>query len=307
MGSEMCIRDSLHAIGNHVAAQNPHAQVIYITSEAFRNEFIEAIRNESNEKFRNKFRNADVLLIDDVQFISKGTGTQEELFHTFNTLYEAQKQIVLSSDKHPSELPKLEERLLSRFQWGLLADIGMPDFETRVAILKSKAPMIKALTKCDLDIDESVIHYIASKDATNIRDLEGALKKVIAHAKLESIGNPTLLIDLELAQNALHDFFNNTAKAITPKIIIKNVCEYFDITETDLLSGKRSKEIAYPRQITMYLMRYLLNLAFPKIGELLGGRHYSTVIFANDKISELSKTDHELKNILSNIIHRIKE
>ncbi len=298
----------MHAIGNQIAKNNPYAQIIYITSESFRNEFIEAIRNESNEAFRNKYRNADALLIDDIQFIAKGPGTQEELFHTFNRLYEYQKLIVISSDKHPSEIPNLESRLMSRFQWGLLTDIGMPDYETRVAIIKTKIPMIMEQVMCDMSIDEDVIQYIASKEDTNIREIEGALKMLIAHAKLSSMDSPVYSINMEIAQDALRNFFTDSSlKEITPKIIIKNVCEYFDITQEDILSGKKSREVAFPRQIAMYLLRNTLNLAYPKIGEIMGGRHYSTAMFAYDKITEQLKTDNDLKNKVNNIIHRIKE
>lgn len=302
----------MHAIGNKMKDDNPNMNIIYTTSESFMIEFVDAMRTgggiEKNKYFRNKYRNTDVLLIDDIQFISKGPGTQEELFHTFNALYEEQKQIVISSDKLPSEIPNLEERLLSRFQWGLLVDIGMPDYETRVAILKNKIPLICAQTNCTIPIDNEVVNYIASKDNTNVRVIESALKKVIAQAKLNSLERPINSIDLSIAEEALRYFFNDpTAKDITPKLIIKNVCDYYEVTEENLMSEKRNREIAFPRQICMYLMRFLLNLAYPKIGELLGGRHYSTVIHADEKISAMVKTDADLKKNIDNIIHRIKE
>ena len=298
----------MHAIGNEIIKNNPYANVIYITSETFLNEYIEGIIIKNTEKFRNKYRNADVLLIDDIQFISKSEATQEELYHTFNTLYELQKQIVFSSDKPPSDIPNLEERLLSRFQWGLLTDIGMPDFETKIAIIRSKIPLIKEATKCSLDIDDDVIQYIASKEKGNVRDIEGALKRVIAHAKISSMDAPLSSINMSVAEEALRYYFINPAsREVTPKMIIKNTCEYFDISEQDILSTKKNREIAFPRQIAMYLMRHMLNLAYPKIGELMGGKHYSTVIFASDKITELLKTDMELKNTVNNIMHRIKE
>lgn len=215
---------------------------------------------------------------------------------------------MISSDKLPGEIPNLEERLLSRFQWGLLVDIGMPDYETRVAILKNKIPLICTQTNCNIPIDDEVVNYIASKDNTNVRVIESALKKVIAQAKLNSLERPISSIDLSIAEEALRYFFNDpTAKDVTPKLIIKNVCDYFEVSEEDLMSEKRNREIAFPRQICMYLLRFLLNLAYPKIGELMGGRHYSTVIHADDKISGKLKTDTALKKNIDDIIHRIKE
>lgn len=302
----------MHAIGNKMRDINPNANIIYTTSEAFMNEFVEAMRTgggiEKNMYFRNKYRNTDALFIDDIQFIAKGPATQEELFHTFNVLYEEQKQIILSSDKMPSELSGIEDRLLSRFQWGLVVDIGMPDYETRVAILKNKIPYICMQTNCAMPIDDEVVNYIASKENTNVRVIESALKKVIAQAKLNSLERPIDTIDISIAEEALKYFFNDpTARDVTPKNIIKNICDYYEITEEELLSEKRNREIAFPRQICMYLMRYLLNLAFPKIGELLGGRHYSTVMHADEKISNLLKTDQNLKKDIDDIIHRIKE
>ena len=302
----------MHAIGNKMRDINPSANIIYTTSEAFMNEFVEAMRTgggiEKNMYFRNKYRNTDALLIDDIQFIAKGPATQEELFHTFNVLYEEQKQIILSSDKMPSELSGIEDRLLSRFQWGLIVDIGMPDYETRVAILKNKIPYICMQTNCTMPIDDEVVNYIASKENTNVRVIESALKKVIAQAKLNSLERPIDSIDISIAEDALKYFFNDpTARDVTPKSIIKNVCSYYDISEEDLLSEKRNREFAFPRQVCMYLMRYLLNLAFPKIGELLGGRHYSTVMHADEKISNMLKTDQQLKKDIDDIIHHIKE
>lgn len=300
----------MHAIGNSILEKNPSAEIIYITSEAFTNELIEAIRKKSNgddsrNRFRNKFRKADVLLIDDIQFISKSAGTQEEVFHTFNTLYEANKQIILSSDKPPSEIPKLEERLLSRFQWGLLTDIGLPDYETRVAILKNKAAFIKEQTKCRLPIDDDVMNYIASKEDTNIRDLEGALKKVIACAQLES--NITS-IDLSLASRALKSFFSEPiVRAVTPKLVIKKVCEYYDISEEDLLSKKKNREIAFPRQIAMFLLKKLTDLTNKKIGESVGLEDHSTVIYACKKIENMVSKDSEIQNTVNDIIQKIKE
>lgn len=298
----------MHAIANQVMSNNPNAAIIYVTSEAFTNEFIESIQKKTNEAFRRKYRLVDVLLIDDIQFISKGPGTQEELFHTFNTLYESKKQIIISSDKLPSEIPKLEQRLLSRFQWGLLADIGLPDFETRMAILQSKVPVIMSQTGCTMQIKNDVLSYIAQKDDTNIRDLEGALKKVIAYAHLYSMERPIDVISMEIAIFALKDFFiKSEDKIITPNLIIKTICEYFNITEEEITGKRKNREIAFPRQICMYLMRAMTELTYPKIGELLGGRDHSTVIHGDDVISQRAEHDIELQNIISDISAMLRE
>lgn len=295
----------MHAIGNEILAKNPESKIIYITTEAFTNEFIESIQKHTTEAFRNKFRKVDVLLIDDIQFISKAQGTQEELFHTFNTLREADKQIILSSDKPPSEIPRLEERLLSRFQWGLLTDIRLPDYETRVAILKNKVPYIKELIRCTLEIDDEVLEYIASKEDSNIRDLEGALKKVIATAQL--INNPSS-IDMSIAQTALQSFFvGPTVKAVTPKSIVKKVCEYYEISEEDILSKKKNREIAFPRQVAMYLLKELTDLTNQKICDYVGLTNHSTVIYACSKIEKMCKSDLEMQNVVTDITQKIKE
>ena len=296
----------MHAIGNRILENNPDAKIIYITTEAFTNEFIESIQKHTTEAFRNKFRKVDVLMIDDIQFISKAQGTQEELFHTFNTLREASKQIVLSSDKPPSEIPKLEERLLSRFQWGLLTDIGLPDYETRVAILKQKAPYIKEIIRCNLEIDDAVLNYIASKEDTNIRDLEGALTKVIASAQLE---NGISSITLPIAEKALSTFFlgGPTVKAITPKQIISQVCEYYDISEEDIRSKKKSREIAFPRQVAMYLLKHMTDLTFQAIGEMLGVTNHTTVVYGVRKITEAIASSAELSSTVDDITQKIKD
>ncbi len=295
----------LHAIGNEIIKEDPYATVIYITSETYLNEYVIAMANKKDpEEVKNKYRSADVLLIDDIQFISKSEATQEELYHTFNTLYERQKQIVFSSDKPPTELNKIEERLLSRFSWGTVIDIGMPDFETKIAIILSKIPYIREKMGCDISIDDDVIRYIVSNEKANVRDIEGAVRRVMLQANMNSMD----AVHMNLAEDALtYSFMNNAVKEITPRMIIKNVCDYFDVTEEDILSVKKNREIAIPRQIAMYLMRSMLNLAYPKIGDLLGGKHYSTVMFACNKITDLLKTDKDLKNSVDNIMHRIKE
>lgn len=296
----------MHAIGNEIYLNNPEVKIIYITSESFTNEFIDSIQKKTNEQFRNKYRSVDVLLIDDIQFISKATQTQEEIFHTFNTLYESNKQIILSSDKAPSEIPRLEERLLSRFQWGLLTDISLPDYETRVAILKNKIPLIMGMTHSFFSIEDEVIHYIASKENTNIRDLEGALKKVIANAQL--VGRGLSAIDMTIAHKALRDFFSEPVpKTITPKLIVHTVCEYFGVTEMDILGKRKNREVVIPRQITMYLLRRMTELTHAKVGEMLGGRDHSTVMHADEKISKQMLKDSELQNMVNDIMQRINE
>ncbi|PWL49331.1 MAG: chromosomal replication initiator protein DnaA [Clostridiales bacterium] len=295
----------MHAIGNRILEQNPSARIIYITTEAFTTEFIESIQKHTSEAFRNKFRKVDVLLIDDIQFISRARETQEELFHTFNTLREANKQIILSSDKPPEEIPRLEERLISRFKWGLTTDIGLPDYETRVAILKKKAPYIKELTHCTLEIEDEVFTYIASKEDSNIRDLEGALNRVIASAQLDS---SLRAITLNVAIGALGNFFTSpVSKVITPKNVIRKVCEYYDITEEEIMSKTKSRNIAYPRQIAMYLLKKLTDLTNQKIGECVGLTNHSTVIHAYKKISEDMEKDPDLQGILTDITQKIKE
>ena len=295
----------MHAIANRILQNNPSAKIIYITTESFTHEFIKSIQSQNSDDFRNKFRRADALLIDDIQFISRARETQEELFHTFNTLREANKQIVISSDKPPEEIPKLEERLISRFKWGLTTDIGLPDYETRVAILKKKAPYIRELTRCTLEIDDEVFTYIASKEASNIRDLEGALKRVIAGAQLDS---SLTSITLNVAINALGSFFTApSSRMITPKMVIHNVCAYYDIPEDSIMMQTKSRNIAYPRQIIMYLLKTLTDLTNQKIGECVGITNHTTVMYAHKKVSKDMEKDPELQNIIAEITQKIKE
>ncbi len=295
----------MQAIGNRILQNNKNAKIIYITTEAFINEYVNAVQKRSMEDFRNKFRKVDVLMIDDIQFISRAKETQEELFHTFNTLRDGNRQIIFSSDKPPVDIPGLEERLLSRFQWGLLADIGLPDYETRVAILKNKAPYIKEITRCSLNIDDEVFHAIASKEDTNIRDLEGALKRVIAMAHLDSALNS---ISLPMAESALKSFFVvNAPKAVTPRHVVKTVCDYYGVTEEDILSKKKNREIAFPRQVGMYLLKELTDLTSQKICDYVGLTNHSTVIYACKKIAEQIKKDSDLQRQLGDITQRVRE
>ena len=298
----------MHAIGNDILRRNPGANILYISSEAFVNEYVESLRKNTPEQFRKRFRTVDVLMIDDIQFVSKKEGTQQELFHTFNALYEANKQVVFSSDKHPSELSDMEDRLVSRFNSGIVTDIGLPDYETRVAILKSKAPYLQNVTKCYLDIDDAVMHFIAEKEDTNIRDLEGALKKVIAQALIYSMERNVERIDLSIAEEALKGFFSKSvSKAITPDVIIGAVCNYYNVTQEDIKGKRKSREISDPRQVAMYLLRTMTNLTYSKIGDELGGKHYSTIMFAEEKISKQIREDKALETAVADITRIIQE
>lgn len=281
----------MHAIGHYVLEHNPNAKVVYLSSEKFTNEFINSIRDNKAEDFRNKYRNVDVLLIDDIQFLAGKESTQEEFFHTFNALHTESKQIVISSDRPPKEIPTLEDRLRSRFEWGLITDIAPPDLETRIAILRKKA-------KADgLDIPNEVMHYIANQIDTNIRELEGALIRVVAYS---SLVNQDITIDL--AQEALKDIMPNTKpKTVTIQDIQKVVGEHYNIRLEDFTSKKRTKSIAFPRQVAMYLARELTDSSLPKIGEEFGGRDHTTVIHAHEKIEKLLKEDQQFAEEIKRI------
>lgn len=275
----------MHAVAHFILGQNPNQRVLYVSSEKFTNELINAIKDDKNEEFRAKYRNIDVLLIDDIQFIAGKDRTQEEFFHTFNALYDANKQIILSSDKPPKDINTLEERLRSRFEWGLIADIQAPDLETRIAILRKKAQLE------NLNVSDEVMFFIADKIASNIRELEGALNRVIAFATLHDSE-----ITIDLATEALKDILSAPkAKIINSTIIIDAVARYFDLKIDEFKSRKRNREVAYPRQIAMYLCRDLTDMSLPKIGEEFGGRDHTTVIHACDKISDELATIPETK------------
>lgn len=286
----------MHAIGHYVLQQNPSLKVLYVSSEKFTNELINAIKDDKNEEFRTKYRNIDILLIDDIQFIAGKERTQEEFFHTFNALYEANKQIILSSDKSPKEIVTLEDRLRSRFEWGLIADMQAPDIETRIAILRKKAQLE------NLDVPNEIMSFIAEKIASNIRELEGALNRVIAYSSLTEND-----ITVDLATEALKDILStNKAKAINCNSIQDAVARYFDIRLDEFKSKKRSRDVAYPRQIAMFLCRELTDMSLPKIGHAFGGRDHTTVIHACEKIieeissnSETRKAVNELKKNLT--------
>jgi len=286
----------MHAIGHYVLDHNPSAKVVYLSSEKFTNEFINSIRDNKGAEFRDKYRNVDVLLIDDIQFLAGKESTQEEFFHTFNTLHEESKQIIISSDRPPKEIPTLEDRLRSRFEWGLITDITPPDLETRIAILRKKA-------KADgLDIPNEVMLYIANQIDTNIRELEGALIRVVAYSSLINKD-----INADLAAEALKDIVpSSKPRVITIQDIQKVVGEHFNIKLDDFKAKKRTKSIAFPRQIAMYLSRELTDFSLPKIGEEFGGRDHTTVIHAHEKISKLLLTDSLLQKQLKEINELLK-
>lgn len=287
----------MHAIGHYILQNNPNAKVVYVSSEKFTNELINAIKDDKNEEFRTKYRSVDVLLIDDIQFIAGKERTQEEFFHTFNTLHEANKQIILSSDRPPKEIPTLEDRLRSRFEWGLIADIQAPDFETRMAILKKKADVEK------LNVPNEVMVYIATKIKSNIRELEGALIRIIAYS---SLTNREVTVDL--ATEALKDIISNKQnKSITIDLIQDVVATYFNLRVEDLKSQRRTRNVAYPRQIAMYLSRKLTDMSLPKIGEEFGGRDHTTVIHAYEKISESLNKDESLEHTINDITKKLTQ
>ncbi|AKS37010.1 chromosomal replication initiation protein [Anoxybacillus gonensis] len=286
----------MHAIGHYVLEHNPSAKVVYLSSEKFTNEFINAIRDNRPDDFRNKYRNVDVLLIDDIQFLAGKEQTQEEFFHTFNTLHEESKQIVISSDRPPKEIPTLEDRLRSRFEWGLITDITPPDLETRIAILRKKA-------KAEgFDIPNEVMLYIANQIDSNIRELEGALIRVVAYSSLINKE-----INADLAAEALKDIIpSSKPKVITIQDIQRVVGEHFNLKLEDFKAKKRTKSVAFPRQIAMYLSRELTDCSLPKIGEEFGGRDHTTVIHAHEKISALIQTDVQLQKQLKEIMEKLK-
>ena len=285
----------MHAIGHYILEQDPSCKVLYISSERFTNELINSIRDDKNVEFRNKYRTIDVLLIDDIQFIAGKERTQEEFFHTFNALHDANKQIVISSDRPPKEIPTLEERLRSRFEWGLITDIQPPDFETRIAILQKKAMMENLVVPSD------VINFIATKIETNIRELEGALIRIVAYSSLTD--SP---IDLSLAEQVLKDILpDEKPKQVTSQQIIEEVGSYFSVSPEEFKSKKRTKDVAFARQVAMYLCCELTDLSLPKIGEEFGGRDHTTVIHARDKIANDANKDSQLSSLIENLRKKI--
>ena len=288
----------MHAIAHFIQTEHPELKVLYVTSETFTNELIESIRNGNNSaitKFRDTYRNIDVLLIDDIQFIIGKESTQEEFFHTFNELHIAKKQIIISSDRPPKEMETLEERIRSRFEWGLQADIGSPDYETRMAILHKKVEMD------GFKIKDEILHYIAVNIKSNIRELEGALNKLIAYSNLE--GKP---ITMEIAVKELQNIISpDKPLEITPQLIVEVVSEHFNITVDQIMSKNRSSDIAKPRQIAMYLCKQMTSQPLDSIGQLLGGRDHSTIIHGVKKITSEYETDDVLRNTIDTIKKKI--
>ena len=289
----------MQAVGNRLIQNNPEMRIVYVTSEQFTNHLINSIKDGQNDPFRNKYRNTDALLIDDIQFIAKKERVQEEFFHTFNTLYENGKQIILTSDKPPRDIPFLEDRLKSRFEWGLLADISNPDYETRVAILRKKA------LDENIIIDDNILADIATKIDSNIRELEGVFNKIVARASLTH--SP---ITIELAENVINEFIFKKEKVISSDYIQETVSKYFSIEKKELAGDKRSNDIAFPRQIAMYLCREVANMSFPQIGQDFGNRDHSTVMHAYKKIGKEIKEKTNTKLIVEsvkNIILKVEE
>ena len=280
----------MHAIGNRILQNDRKANVLYVTSEKFTNQLINAIKDFKNEAFRNKYRNIDVLLIDDIQFIGGKDRVQEEFFHTFNTLHEEGKQIIISSDKAPKDISLLEDRLKSRFEWGLLADLSNPDYETRLAILRKKAQDESII------VDDHILWNIANKINSNIRELEGVFNKIVAIASLNN--EP---ISIELAEKTINEFKQQSEKVISADFIKETVAKYFNINKDDLASDKRSNDITFPRQIAMYLCREVANLSFPKIGDEFGNRDHSTVMHAYKKIEKEIKDKNNTRLIVESV------
>lgn len=280
----------MHAIGNRILETKKNFNVLYVTSEKFTNQFINAIKDNKTELFRNKYRAIDLLLIDDIQFIGGKDRIQEEFFHTFNTLYEEGKQIIISSDQAPKDIPFLEDRLKSRFDWGLLVDISSPDYETRLAILRKKAQDENVI------IDDYILSNIANKIDSNIRELEGVFKKLVARASLTHSQ-----ITIELAEKIINEFKYESEKVISCDFIKETVAKYFNINKDDLASNKRSNDIAYPRQIAMYLCREVANMSYPQIGVDFGGRDHSTVMHGCKKIENEVKQKNNTKLIVDSV------
>jgi chromosomal replication initiator protein len=286
----------MHAIGHRILQDRPDGRVLYVSAETFTNEVINAIRDDKMVQFRQRYRTIDVLLIDDIQFVAGKERTQEEFFHTFEALHGARKQIVISSDRPPKDIPTLEERLRSRFQWGLITDIQPPDLETRIAIIDKKAQLE------GLSVPDEVLQFIASRVDTNIRELEGALIRVIAFASITRAP-----LTLEVAQEALKDVVAlSRPRPVTIRAIQEEVARHFDLKPEDFQSKRRTRSIAFPRQIAMYLARELTDASLPKIGEEFGGRDHTTVMHAYDKVSRDRKADPALNQLLEDLSKRIK-
>ena len=288
----------MHSIGHFILEGNPDAKVLYVTSEDFTNEVIESIRSgnaSAMNKFRDKYRNIDVLMVDDIQFIIGKESTQEEFFHTFNALHSAGKQVILTSDKPPKEMETLEERIRSRFEWGLMADIGVPDYETRMAILRKKSEAD------DMNFSDDILNYIANNIKSNVRELEGALNKLIAYSNLEHTD-----ITMEIAIKELQNIITpDKPREITPQLIIEVVSEHFQISLDQMISKNRSNSIARPRQIAMFLCKNMTDIPLDSIGALLGGRDHSTIIHGINKIGEEYDSNPQTKSLIDTIKKKI--
>lgn len=285
----------MHAIGHYAAKHNPGFKLTYISTERFMNEMINAVHNNRIIDFRARYRTVDLLLVDDIQFLARKEGTQTEFFHTFNALYDSQKQIVLSSDCPPNEIPSLEERLRSRFEWGLIADIQAPDLETKVAILKKKAEAEA------LPLPDNVAIYIAEKIKSNIRELEGSLIRLIAYASLKQQE-----VTIALAQEVLKNLSSHDDRALTADMIQKAVADYYQLKVADLRSRNNSKSVAMPRQIAMFLCKSLTNASLPEIGRSFGGKHHSTVIHSIRKVETLRQNDRDFNRVINTLIESLR-
>lgn len=285
----------MQAIGHQIVDRHTSVRLVYVSGEGFTNQLIDAIQHHTTPKFRERYRRVDILLIDDIQFIAGKEATQEEFFHTFNALYDAHKQIVISSDRPPKQIPNIEERLISRFEWGLMTDIQPPDMETRVAILRKK------VQGTGTSVSEDVISFIADKIKSNIRELEGALIRVVAYAKFK--GKP---IVLDIVKDVLKDMLLEEEAKITLELIQDRVAKYFNIQPSNMKAKKRNRQIAYPRQIAMYIARELTDYSLFEIGEAFGGKDHTTVIYAQDKIRADIKKDVNKKGLVERLIKEIR-
>ena len=287
----------VHAVGNKIKENNPNANVLYVTSEQFMNEFISTIMSgNGNIEFRNKYRTCDVLIIDDIQFIANKDQTQVEFFHTFNALHDANKQIIITSDRPPKEIKELEDRMKTRFEWGLIVDIKRPDLETRIAILKKKA------SEENFEVSDDILFYIAEHLKSNIRNLEGVLKRLMAYNVL--MGKP---ITMELADDAIREFLNKSDDPhVNTEYILSVVANYFNVTSDEILSSKRTQEIAYARHIAMYLIRQFTDLSLPKIGQELGGRNHATILNGINNIKKSMEENDDTRKIIDELIKNLE-
>ena len=287
----------VHAVGNKIKENNPNANVLYVTSEQFMNEFISTIMSgNGNIEFRNKYRTCDVLIIDDIQFIANKDQTQVEFFHTFNALHDANKQIIITSDRPPKEIKELEDRMKTRFEWGLIVDIKRPDLETRIAILKKKA------SEENFEVSDDILFYIAEHLKSNIRNLEGVLKRLMAYNVL--MGKP---ITMELADDAIREFLNKSDDPhVNTEYILSVVANYFNVTSDEILSAKRTQEIAYARHIAMYLIRQFTNLSLPKIGQELGGRNHATILNGINNIKKSMEENDDTRKIIDELMKNLE-